>query len=135
MVFFLGLACLFGGFVAISPLLMEKYPGLKKFDEKISPYKIIVGLAILIIGLIKFIAPFHRDGRPLIPLFGDFLPAVLAILLGAFISIEFLETLKGVRNAFVEKLKNLLQKYHYPFGFAAILFGILHWVLYKFIFF
>ena len=55
MVFFLGLACLFGGFVAISPLFMEKYPGLKNFDEKISPYKIIVGLAILIIGLIKMI--------------------------------------------------------------------------------
>ena len=135
MVFFLGLACIFGGLNAVMPLFHEKYPSLKSFDEKISPYKIIIGLAILIIGLIKFIAPYHRPGHALIPFFGDFLPSVVAILLGIFISIEFLETLKGVSGKFVEKLKNILQKYQYPLGFAGIVFGLLHWILFKIVFF
>jgi hypothetical protein len=61
MVFFLGLACLIGGFLIILPLFMEKNQGLKRFDEKIKPYKIIIGLAILIIGAIKFFAPYHAN--------------------------------------------------------------------------
>ena len=135
MVFFLGLSCIIGGFISVVPLFMEKYLFLKKFDEKISPYKIIIGLAILIIGVINFIAPFHGSGRPLIPIFGDLLPSILSILVGLIISIDFLETLKGFKGKFAEKLKTMLHKYQYPFGFASILFGILHWFIFRIVFF
>lgn len=135
MVLFLGLACLIGGFVTVMPLFMDKYSILKKFDEKITSYKIIIGLAILIIGVITFIVPYHRLNTPLIPIFGDFLPSIFAILIGTIISIEFLENLKGFKGVFAEKLKTLLDKYHYPLGFAGILFGIMHWFLYKVVFF
>ena len=134
MVILLGLACLIGGFFTVIPLFIDKYSTLKKIDEKTAPYKIIIGLAILIIGIIKFIVPFHLS-TPLIPIFGDFLPSVSAILIGTIISIGFLETLKGFKGAFAEKLKKVLEKYQYPLGFAGILFGILHWALFKFVFF
>jgi len=135
MVFFLGLANILGGFIAVSSLFMDKYQGLKTADEKISPYKILIGLAILIIGVIKFIAPYHNAGHVLIPIFGDLIPSVLAMLIGIFISIDFLETLKGVSGKFIERLKNILAKYQYPIGFAGLIFGILHWILFKIIFF
>ena len=135
MVFFLGLACIIGGFISVIPLFMEKYESLKKLDEKLSPYKIIIGLAVLIIGIINFIAPFHGSGRPLIPIFGDLLPSVLAILVGLIISIDFLETLKGFKGNFAEKMKTVLHKYQYPFGFAGIFLGILHWFLFRIVFF
>ena len=135
MVLFLGLACLIGGFFIVMPLFMDKYSILNKIDEKTTSYKIIIGLAILIIGIITFIVPYHHLSTPLIPIFGDFLPSIFAILLGIIISIKFLENLKGFKGAFADKLKTLLDKYHYPIGFAGILFGILHWFLYKVIFF
>jgi hypothetical protein len=148
MVFFLGLACLIGGFLIILPLFMEKNQGLKRFDEKIKPYKIIIGLAILIIGAIKFFAPYHGSGKLLIPIFGDFLPAVLAILVGIFISVDFLESLQGSKKedaasqagakkmeSFWTRTKSVLQRYQYPIGFASMLFGLLHWFIFKVIFF
>jgi hypothetical protein len=148
MVFFLGIACLIGGFLIILPLFMEKNQGLKRFDEKIKPYKIIIGLAILIIGAIKFFAPYHGSGKPLIPIFGDFLPAVLAILVGIFISVDFLESLQGSKKedaasqagakkmeSFWTRTKSVLQRYQYPIGFASMLFGLLHWFIFKVLFF
>jgi hypothetical protein len=136
MVFFLGLACLIGGFISVLPLFTEKYPRLEAFDARITPYKIIVGLAVLIIGVIRFIVPFHRSGRyPFIPVFGDLIPAVLAILLGILVSIEFLEGVKGFKGAFSARLKETLHKYQYPIGFCGIVFGILHWFLFWVVFF
>ena len=87
MVFFLGLACILGGFFAVIPLFIEKNPSLGTFNDKIAPYKIIIGLAILIIGVINFIVPYHSPGHPLIPIFGDLIPSVLAILLGAHVAV------------------------------------------------
>lgn len=148
MVVFLGLACLIGGFLIVVPLFMEKNQGLKRLDEKIKPYKIIIGLAILIIGAIKFFAPFHGGGKPLIPIFGDFLPAILAILSGIFISVDFLESLKkgkkedeaqktGVQKMenFWSRAKSVLQRYQYPIGFASMFFGLLHWFIFRIVFF
>jgi hypothetical protein len=148
MVVFLGLACLIGGFLIVVPLFMEKNQGLKRLDEKIKPYKIIIGLAILIIGAIKFFAPFHGGGKPLIPIFGDFLPAILAILSGIFISVDFLESLKkgkeedeaektGVPKMenFWSRTKSVLQRYQHPIGFASMFFGLLHWFMFRIIFF
>jgi len=148
MVFFLGLACLIGGFLIVVPLFMEKNQGLKRLDEKVKPYKIIIGLAILIIGAIKFFAPYHGGGKPLIPIFGDFLPAILAILSGIFISVDFLESLQrgkegktasktGVKKmeSFWSRTKSLLQRYQYPIGFASMFFGLLHWFIFRVVFF
>jgi hypothetical protein len=148
MVVFLGLACLIGGFLIVVPLFMEKNQGLKGLDEKITPYKIIIGLAILIIGAIKFFAPFHGGGKPLIPIFGDFLPAILAILSGIFISVDFLESLKKGKEKdeaqktdvqkmenFWSRTKSVLQRYQYPIGFASMFFGLLHWFLFRIVFF
>jgi len=135
MVFFLGLACIIGGFIMILPLLMEKYAGLRTIEEKVSPYKIIIGLAVLIIGVITFIVPYHKNGRPLVPIFGDFIPSVSAMLSGIFISIDFLDSLKGFQGKFTQKLKTTVQKHPLPIGFAAIFFGILHWILFRIIFF
>ncbi len=136
MVFFLGIVCLIGGFIIIMPLFMEKHPVLQVVDEKLSSYKIIIGLAILIIGAIKFIVPYHGgSGKPLIPFLGDLLPSLFAILTGLFVSVEFLETLKGVKGPFIDKVKNGLSKYQFPIGFGSIFFGLLHWFIYKVIFF
>jgi hypothetical protein len=135
MVFFLGLGCIIGGFIMIMPLFMEKHPGLKVVDERLSAYKIIIGLAILIIGAIAFIVPYHGRGKPLIPFLGDLLPSIFSIITGLFISVEFLETLKGVKGPFIDKLKTGLSKYQFPIGFASIFFGLLHWFIYKVIFF
>ena len=148
MVVFLGLACLIGGFLIVVPLFMEKNQGLKRLDEKIKPYKIIIGLAILIIGVIKFFAPYHGNGKPLIPIFGDFLPALLAILVGIFISVDFLESLKrgkegddtaktGVKKieGFWSRAKSVLQRYQHPIGFASMFFGLLHWFIFRVVFF
>ena len=148
MVLFLGLACLFGGFLIILPLFVEKNPSLQRFDDKIKPYKIIIGLAILIIGAIKFFVPYHGGEKPLIPVFGDFLPAVLAILVGIFISVDFLESLKRQKEktadsqagaqkmeTFWTRMKSVLQRYQYPIGFGSIFFGLLHWFIFKVIFF
>jgi hypothetical protein len=148
MVVFLGLACLIGGFLIVVPLFMEKNKGLERLDEKIKPYKIIIGLAILIIGAIKFFAPYHGGGKPLIPIFGDFLPSILAILSGIFISVDFLESLKkgkeeeaapktGVKQVegFWSRTKSVLQRYQYPIGFASMFFGLLHWFIFMVIFF
>jgi len=143
MVLFLGVACIFGGFIMAAPLFMEKSPGLKRFDEKITPYKIIIGLAILIIAAIKFFAPFHGGGKPLIPVFGDLVPSAIGILVGIFISLDFLESLKGVkekvaaegRKGFWTRLKSMLQRYQYPIGFASMFFGVLHWFIFKVLFF
>jgi hypothetical protein len=135
MVFFLGLVCVIGGFIMVIPLFMEKHPTLKIIDEKISSYKIIIGLAIMIIGVITFVAPYHGRGKILIPFLGDLLPSVFAIFSGLFISIEFLETLKGVKGPFIEKLKNYLNKYQFPIGFGSIFFGLLHWFTFRVIFF
>jgi len=135
MVFFLGLACILGGFIMVLPLLKEKNAGLGTFEKKLGPYKIIIGLAILIIGVITFFVPYHKSGRPLVPIFGDFIPSVFAMLSGIFISIDFLESLKGFQGKFTRKLKATVQKHPFPIGFAAIFFGILHWILFRFIFF
>jgi len=135
MVFFLGFACVLGGFIMVLPLLKEKKSGLRTFEEKVSPYKIIIGLAVLIIGVITFIVPYHKSGRPLVPIFGDFIPSVFAMLSGIFISIDFLESLKGFQGKFTQKLKVTVQKHPFPIGFAAIFFGILHWILFRIVFF
>jgi len=135
MVLFLGLAGIVGGFIIVMPLFMGKYPLLQKIDEKISPYRILIGIAILIIGVIKFIVPYHGEGHPLIPVFGDFLPSVLVILTGIMASIEYLQTLKGAGGGRMERLKTFLDKYRFPIGFAAIFFGFLHWILFKVVFF
>ncbi len=135
MVLFLGLACIFGGFVTVIPLFMEKNPALKNFDEKIKSYKIIIGIAILILGIVKFLVPYHPAGRSIIPVFGDLVPSVLAMMTGIFISLEFFESLKDVRGKFLERLKTMLQKYQYPIGFASMFFGILHWIIFRVIFF
>ena len=148
MVFFLGVACLIGGFLIVVPLFMEKNQGLKRLDEKVKPYKIIIGLAILIIGAIKFFAPYHGGGKPLIPIFGDLLPAILAILSGIFISVDFLESLqrgkeeKDASETGAKKMesiwsrtKSVLQRYQYPIGFASMFFGLLHWFIFRVIFF
>ena len=135
MVFFLGFLCVAGGFIGIMPLFTDRYPRIKSLDEKITPYKILLGLAILIVGIIKFIVPYHGPHVVLIPLFGDFFPSVAAILLGALISMEFLESLKGIKGSFSEKLKAALSKYQYPLGFAGLFFGVLHWFLFRVVFF
>ena len=135
MVIFLGLASVLGGFIIVMPLFMDKYPILSKVDEKITPYKIIIGLSILVIGIITLLVPYHKDGKALIPIFGDFFPSVFSILSGAYISIDFLESLKGVKGSFFERLKNILHKYQFPIGFASLFFGIFHWILFKVIFF
>lgn len=135
MVFFLGFACILGGFIMILPLLTEKYASLRIFEEKVAPYKIIIGLAVLIIGVITFIVPYHKSGRALVPFFGDFIPSVFAMLAGIFISIDFLESLKGFQGKFTQKLKATVQKHPYPIGFGSIFFGILHWILFRVIFF
>jgi len=135
MVFFLGLASVLGGFIIVLPIFMDKHPALKTFNEKITSYKIIIGLAILTIGVITLIVPFHGHGHLFIPVFGDFIPSVLAILTGVLISIDFLESLKGVKGSFIKKLKSILQKYQFPIGFASIFFGILHWILFKIVIF
>lgn len=135
MVFFLGFVCLIGGVIAVLPLFTEKHPRLAAFDEKLTPYKIIVGLAVLIIGVIRLIVPFHSSGgSPFIPIFGDFIPAALAILLGILVSIDFLEGVKGFKGKFSESLKETLHKYQYPIGFGGIVFGILHWFLFWVVF-
>ena len=64
-----------------------------------------------------------------------FIPSVFAMLSGIFISIDFLESLKGFQRKFTRKLKATVQKHPFPIGFAAIFFGILHWILFRFIFF
>jgi hypothetical protein len=143
MVLFLGLAAVFGGFIMVAPLFMEKNPWIKNFDSKIAPYKIIIGLAILIIGIIKFFAPFHGGGKPLIPVFGDFLPSVLAIMTGIFISVDFLESLRENKvsptepgkKRFWSQLKSALQRYQYPIGFASMFFGLIHWIFFRVVFF
>jgi hypothetical protein len=135
MVFFLGLVCLVGGVIAVLPLFTEKHPRLAAFDEKLTPYKIIVGLVVLIIGVIRLIVPFHRSGgSPFIPVFGDLIPAALAILLGILVSIEFLEGVKGFKGKFSASLKETLHTYQYPIGFGGIVFGILHWFLFWVVF-
>jgi hypothetical protein len=132
MVFFLGLACLVGGFICVLPLFTEKYPRLGEFDGKLTPYKIIIGLAILIIGVIRFIVPFHGSGRhPLVPIFGDLIPSALAILLGVLVSMEFLESVKGFKGELTSRLKETLHRYQYPIGFGGMVFGILHWFLFR----
>jgi len=135
MVLFLGLAALIGGFIIVMPLFMEKYPILSKIDEKISPYKIIIGLSIMVIGAITFFVPYHGNGKPLIPVFGDLLPSIFAFFSGAYISVDFLESLKGVKGSFFERMKNILHKYQFPIGFASMFFGIIHWFLFKVVFF
>jgi hypothetical protein len=134
MVFFLGLVCIIGGIIMVLPLFME-HPGVKVVDEKLSPYKIIIGLAILIIGAITFIVPFHGGEKPLIPFLGDLIPSIFAMLTGLFISVDFLETLKGIKGPFIEKLKSGLSRYQFPLGFGSIFFGLLHWFIFKVIFF
>ena len=135
MVFFLGLVCIIGGVIMVLPLFMEKHPGVKVVDERLSPYKIIIGLAILIIGVINFIVPFHGGEKLLIPFLGDFIPSIFAMLTGLFISVDFLETLKGVKGPFIEKLKSGLSKYQLPLGLGSIFFGLLHWFIFKVVFF
>jgi hypothetical protein len=136
MVFFLGLACLIGGFISVLPLFTEKYQRLDAFDRTLTPYKIIIGLAILIIGVIRFIIPFHGSGRyPLVPIFGDLIPSVLAMLLGVLVSMEFLESVKGFKGEFTARLKETLHRYQYPIGFGGIVFGILHWFLFRVVIF
>jgi len=135
MIFFLGFFCLVGGFIIVMPLFMDKYPVFKKIDEKILPYKIIIGIAIMIFGIIRLIVPYHNPGRPLIPIIGDFIPSVLAISSGALISFDFLETLKGFQGSFFIKLKLILTKYQFPIGFSSIAFGIIHWILHGIVFF
>jgi hypothetical protein len=131
MAFFLGLSCVFGGFVMILPRLTIRNEPLRKFSEKITPYKMLIGLAILVIGVVTFFVPYHGNGRALIPIFGDLIPSVLAILSGLFISIDFLESLEGLKGKVTDKMKDLLLSYQYPIGYATIFFGALHWFLYK----
>jgi hypothetical protein len=136
MVFFLGLGCTAGGFIALMPLLGVRYPRLKVLEEKLGPYTFLIGLAVLFIGVIGFLAPYHVRGlSPFIPFFGDLIPSSLAILLGALISIEFIESLKGVKGKFTERAKELLHRYRIPIGFCGMVFGILHWFLFRVVFF
>jgi len=134
MVFFLGISCIFGGFIMILPRYADRSETLRVFNEKIGPYKILIGLAVLIIGVITFIVPYHGGDTALIPVFGDLVPSALAMLSGLFISVEFIESLKGVQGRFIEKLKELLHTYQYPIGYAAVFFGIVHWILFKVVF-
>jgi len=135
MVFFLGLAGVIGGFIAVLPLFSKNNPGLKTVDAKLAPFKIVIGIAIVVIGAIRLIVPFRPPERGLIPIFGDFLPAVAAIALGLLISIEFFNSLKAFQGPAAERMKEVLHKYQYPIGFAGILFGILHWFLFGSAFF
>jgi hypothetical protein len=135
MVFFLGFASLAGGFISVLPLFTERYPRLETFDSKMTPYKIIIGLAVLIIGIIRFIVPYHAGKSPFIPIFGDLIPSALSILLGILIAIEFLESVKGFKGKFSARLKETLHRYQYPIGFCGIIFGILHWFLFRVVFF
>lgn len=135
MVLFLGLFCIVGGFITVMPLFMNKYPLLSRIDDKITPYKILIGLSILIISVIKLLVPYHAPGKPIVPILGDLVPSALGILVGILISIDFLETLKGVEGGKVKKMRNFLEKYQFLLGFASIFFGFLHWIIFKVIFF
>lgn len=135
MVLFLGLCCIAGGFISVMPLFVNKYPILNKIEEKITPYKILIGLTILIISIIKLLVPYHAPGKPIVPILGDLIPSALGILIGILISIDFLETLKGVEGGKIQKMRNFLEKYQFLLGFAGIFFGFLHWIVFKVIFF
>lgn len=130
MVFFLGLLGTVSGFIIVIPLF-EKGTFLKKFDERVSPYKILIGIATIVVGVIKLIIPYHGSGHPLIPIFGDFLPSVIGVFAGLLISIDYLETLKGFKGSFFEGLKSFLNKYNYPLGFGSLFIGFIHWIFYK----
>jgi len=144
----LGLANIVAGLLAAAPLLAVKAPQLKTVYEKLTPFRNVVGVATLVIGLASFVwALLH-----LAPL-SSILPQASALVVGVFLGKELLmrkpalaeasaasgaaaQKAAAAADAAAAKAQELLVKYQskvalldlyqVPIGIACMVLGVLH---------
>ncbi len=106
-------------------------PGIDKIREGISGeslfknqmFRLVSGALCLITGLVIFFAPYKG-----IPVFGDLLPALSCILSGAATLLGYFEE-RNDEFVAPEILDTILITNKMYIGIAALLFGVIHFIL------
>lgn len=106
-------------------------PGLEKIQEGLAGeslfanelFKLVCGALCFVTGFVIFFVPYHG-----ISVIGDLLPALVCLFAGACVLLEYFEE-KSDSFVVPEAVENVLTANKLYIGIAALLVGVLHFVL------
>lgn len=124
MTYLFAIAYIVGGFLAAAALMEKLNPNAKQLVDKISPFKLYIGLVVLAIGLWSLIYMLIH---------GHFsLASVAGILCGALLASEMAGKLPSIPPEKRDQIVNTLKTYQIPIGVVTLVLGFLfllaHWV-------
>ncbi len=109
----------------------KRIPGIDKIQEGIADeslfanelFRLVCGALAVVSGLVIFLLPYNG-----IAVFGDLIPALVCILAGACVLLGYYE---DRNDEFVppEILDTVLTNNRLYIGIAALLFGVIHFIL------
>ena len=127
------LANILGGLILAGEYLDEKIPSfsaVKVFFDSKPGFRVTIGFVASIVGILKLLSVTAGD----IPFVGDFLPALVGLLIGASIFLERYKERSAVSSNVVETGDKLLLKNRSIIGIVGIVTGLLHFLLPKVLF-
>ena len=118
---------LMGGVALFSDYLSEKFPSFQPLNDFLGrkSTKITVGFISLAVGVIKLIvrAPFDR-----VAVAGDLLPAIVGILIGLALLVDFFKQRLSAPQEVMEQAEKIAVTYRIPLGVLGILTAVAHFL-------
>jgi energy-converting hydrogenase Eha subunit C len=126
--YFLSVVISFLGGLALFPdYLSEKFPSFAPLNDLFGKRsaKITIGFLSLIVGIIKLIvrAPFDT-----VAVAGDLLPAIVGIVIGLALLMDFFKQRVSAPQEVIEKAEQIAVTYRVPLGVLGILTAIAHFL-------
>ena len=109
--FLLVIGCLVSGLLASSKLIEDRAPQLSSVLKYLSPFKIIIGVVTLVLGLIGL-----QTG---------WLTGIAGIVVGAVLAISLLNHIPSLKDETREKISSTLLSYQLPIGIIAFIIGVI----------
>ena len=88
-------------------------------------FKFALGLATLIVGLLKILSPIEGD----VPIIGDLLPAASGLFTGGLLLMDFFRDSSDIESEALDKLDSKLLGNRKLFGMGAAVIGFLHFLM------
>ncbi len=119
----LPIGCLVCGLLASSSMLLRNTPVLRAAIDRLTPFRVPIGMATALAGLIALLLPAHGP-----PFIGSLLPAVVGIAIGLSLSLDVLLDVPMLRRRWraLAILGAALTYARRPLGLLAVLSGLLH---------
>ncbi len=93
-------------------------------------FRLILGVVTLLVGFFQFLTVAPGD----IPVVGDLVPAVMGLVLGGILALDYYRAKSTVETPLVETLDRLLVKNGSNFGIIGIVVAFLHFLFHRVLF-